>query len=388
MHAYKNLFIFVFLKDDDMQQDSSSISNPTAQHLSTKELNGKTLYFLKRQDREAHAAMDALCKELKSVCPSQQMNRRRIHEQLVKELDSDYQGGLIRLDVKSCFEHIPYQRVIAILRRKAALSEQAYERLEMFQQDYRQLSDGGTAIPRGLASTMLLAGIYLETLDEELLRLPGVRVSIRYVDDNIITFDRTQAGMTAQQMFQKIKEVYNHFDLEIHDPDVFPYKGDIFEDKNHCDFPFLGWNISKSSDKEPSQWTLGEDVTMHYMYVVKFYVDHFLERLAKPEESEKSPLAELLSGLRIATSCRRIKKKGYAVHCGLRFSFPYLTSTAQLEWMDQFREKQLQRITPDRIPDGFMGAGKWFSKEETARFIVRRCSKYTFLKGYKEKRFA
>ncbi len=105
---------------------------------------------------------------------------------LAKKALSEYTPkGIVRIDLKSCFESITPQKVIEKLRRDGRVSYQTIHLLELF---FRQSKAFGSnrytkGLPRGVVFSSTLAELYLKELDKSAFLIDGLYIYVRYVDD-------------------------------------------------------------------------------------------------------------------------------------------------------------------------------------------------------------
>lgn len=350
-------------------------------------------YYKPGGERE-RAALAAAYADIKVAYGIRPANRNRVLADVRRQMDAPGDSIVLRLDVTSCFESIDYD----VLRRRL-VADHRLKTVTMATVDaaadaYRRMG-AQRGLPRGLNTTGALAEMYMWQIDRGIRSMPGVQMYGRYVDDSIVFFDPAKAGADAHALFAKVDGMYRSLGLQLHDPEVFPYKGDIIDSKLDCDFPFLGYDMRRTPDDARSVWRIPDDVCMGGMYVIRNAFDRFLARIggdaaacADDRHAHLSPLAELLAELRRATSNRTFADNGRKVRRGLSFDYHLLTTTEQFDIMDAYLLKQIDRVTPDRIPHGFMATGIHHSPEETAEYIRRRCRKFGFARGYAEHKFS
>lgn len=349
-------------------------------------------------EREAIAAAYA---DIMSAYGVKTASRNSVLRGVRRRMDAPDDSLVLRLDVTSCYETIDYAAVRWTLVDDGRVADATLGTLDSAEDAY--LRSGQTrGVPRGLSTSGLLVELYLRVVDRRIESMPGVQLYRRYVDDSIIFFDPRSAGADARTLFERVRDVYGRLGLQLHDPDEYPYKGDIIESKNDCEFPFLGYEIIRTPEREKSVWRMPDRACLEYMFVVKKAFDTFFCRIGGEADGEAdgavgggdygrrrrlSPLAELLGELRHSTSNRVVNDGGRRVKRGLVFSYPFLTSDEQLQAMDSFLQSQISRVTPDSIPHGFMGAGTHHSAADTADYIRRRCAKFGYVAGFRDYKF-
>lgn len=107
--------------------------------------------------------------------------------------------GVVTLDLKSCFESITPRDVVEKLQRDAKVSTQTIYLLDMFLGQTRKFGKNKyrNGLPRGILISSTLAELYLKLVDEEVSRLPGVYLYLRYVDDIFVMASRSSESIFA-----------------------------------------------------------------------------------------------------------------------------------------------------------------------------------------------
>lgn len=374
--------------------------NTRAFGLERIERSGIKPYYKPAGQGEREAVAKAYA-DIMSAYDLKTASRNSVLRDVKRRMDAPGDSVVLRLDVTSCYETVDYAAVRRTLADAGRVTDATLDTLDSAEDAY--LRSGQTrGVPRGLSVSGLLVELYLRVVDRRIETMPGVQLYRRYVDDSIIFFDPRSAGADARTLFERIRDVYERLGLQLHDPDEYPYKGDIIESKNDCEFPFLGYEIIRTPEREESVWRMPDRACLEYMFVVKNAFDTFFNRIGGEADDETdgeagggnggrrrlSPLAELLAELRHSASNRVVNDGGRTVKRGLAFSYPFLTSDEQLQAMDDFLQSQVSRITPDRIPHGFMGAGTHHSAADTADYIRRRCAKFGYVDGFRARKFS
>jgi RNA-directed DNA polymerase len=146
---------------------------------------------------------------------------------------------IVDADLKSYFDTIPQDRLMAVVREKVS-DGRVLELLEKYlkqgvmetAKEWRPTEQG---TPQGAVISPLLANIYLDRLDQE-LAARGYEES-RYADDFIIQC-RTEAEALAAM--EVVKEVVSELGLTLH-----PQKTRIVEASQPGGFEFLGWHFER-----------------------------------------------------------------------------------------------------------------------------------------------
>ena len=372
-------------------KDSMSNQSANCFKLEKIEEDGHKPYYV-IVGTEARKAGDAAYDDLFAAYGMNTASVNKVLRAVKRQLDSPDDSMIIRLDVVSCYESIDYGMLRQLLVADNRLSETTMATLDNIVGAYLDMG-AERGMPRGVKLTNLLIEIYFEAIDNRIKAMPGLQLYRRYVDDSIAFFSPLEVEGDAHMLFDKIAAVYNDFGLTLHDPDEFPYKGDIFDTKKNCELSMLGYEIVMDEQTGKSVWRMPEQRSLVMMFGVKHIFDVFIAGLgnygAAQTKSDSSLLSALLASLRNMTSNHIVKlKNGRKIKRGLAFSCNMLTTTLQLQVMDSFLQKQIERITADIIPQGFMATGTRHSAEETAAYLRRRCAKFKFMEGYTRYRFS
>lgn len=332
--------------------------------------------------------MGVLCQELEVCYPISRNTKQDVAKMLKEELDNGEDHIILRYDVAQCIESLPSGRILQLLREDGKICRQSFDLLESVVDAYAKLSGSSLGLPRGIKSSTVLLEIYFALIDHRINNLPGVCRYMRMVDDSFVVADKVKNQKNAHQLFGQIQSIYNEYGLTLHNPDEWPYKGDLVDDKSHFRIAVFGYDVIKEEGK-PVRWELSENESIGVMFSIKEIFDRFVSRLPDwREKAGEAPFPQLLRGLRNITSHFRYHPERKRKICvGFSFDYPLLTTTKQLAWIDTYLEQQIQRIRAELIPDGFMGAGTHFSKEETAAYIRKRCLKFSLEEGYTEHKF-
>lgn len=341
---------------------------------------------------EARKAVDAAYDDLVAAYGVKTASVNVVLKAVKEQLDSPDDSMIIRLDVVSCYENIDYGRLRQRLVADNRLKETTMTTLDNIVEAYLNLG-AERGIPRGVKVSNLLVEIYLEAIDRRINTMPGLQLYRRYVDDSIAFFSPLKVDGDGHMLFDKIVAIYNDYGLRLHNPDEFPYKGDILDTKKNCEFSMLAYEIVMDAETNKSVWRMPDQRSLVIMFGVKHAFDDFIANLgnygAAQTKKDSSLLSALLASLRNMTSNHIVKlSNGRKIKRGLAFTFNMLTTTLQLQVMDSFLQKQIERITADIIPLGFMATGTRHSAEETAAYLRRRCAKFKFMEGFTRYRFS
>lgn len=131
---------------------------------------------------------------------------------LKKALSEHPPKGLVRTDLKSCFETIRPAEVLQRLQNDGRVSYQTIELLKRFLETTTRFGSNKykSGLPRGILISSTLAEVYLSDLDRSIALIDGIYIYVRYVDDIVALCSRD-----AMQVFDEMKKKSHHLGLEL-----------------------------------------------------------------------------------------------------------------------------------------------------------------------------
>lgn len=117
--------------------------------------------------------------------------------------------GVLRLDLKSCFESIRLDTVISQLQKDAVISPQSVLLLRKLALVTRKYTRG---IPRGLSVSSVLADYFLRHLDNAVRHEAGVYTYVRYVDDMLVLL-----ACDPKEKLERIRVIASERGLRLND---------------------------------------------------------------------------------------------------------------------------------------------------------------------------
>ncbi|MCR9494840.1 MULTISPECIES: antiviral reverse transcriptase Drt3a [Vibrio harveyi group] len=158
---------------EDIENNGFNLSN-----INTTKIGGKTVYYT--DEPGEHYCLKKISSDLKRLYKISTSNRDDITEQVLKILETSSSYGLIRIDIKSFYESIDYEKLIIKLNEKKLLSSESSSILSSL----KNLASNG--LPRGLSISPVLSEIFMINIDTQIRSIPGVYYYSRYVDDIFI----------------------------------------------------------------------------------------------------------------------------------------------------------------------------------------------------------
>ncbi|MCV3284125.1 antiviral reverse transcriptase Drt3a [Aeromonas veronii] len=174
---------------------------------------------------------------IRRIYKVRQSDRNRIIRQLLSLLKDSGKYHVIRLDIKDCYESIPFQKLITKMEDDLILSPECMKILRQISTWLKSIHnyDG---LPRGLSISPTLAELYLEKLDNEISASPSVIYSARYVDDIVILVPQGQ----ELDVEKHIDAIANEMGFEFNKTSSKYFSGP----SSQANFDFLGYSIQVS----------------------------------------------------------------------------------------------------------------------------------------------
>jgi len=137
-----------------------------------------------------------------------QANRFAIINQLNSLLTDNFPKIVLRTDVKSFYESIPHDKLLAKINNNPLLSFLSKKIIWKILKDFLKESDAEkkTGIPRGIGVSAYLAELYMRDIDKEISSMKDVTYYARYVDDIIIIFTPT-TNQKAPSYIDEVKSI-------------------------------------------------------------------------------------------------------------------------------------------------------------------------------------
>lgn len=351
-------------------------------NLKTFELDGKNIYQVE-PSLENLLLMGMLNRNLRSCYKVQPANRIAILNVLRNLLAEKHEAILLRLDIKSFFESISFDKLLDKLEDDGILCPESFKLLEQIRISYKCKGKTNVGVPRGVPCSSFLAEIYMRDIDSRIKGIPGVYFYQRYVDDMVVLIYPKDASQTPSVYYDDICKIVNSKGLELHLKSE-ENKTKLIDSRKTgiISFSYLGYHIQIRKGKV--SFTLSHDKYSHYEEWLRQAFRTFKYDLSS-EKRQGSALTRLLHQLRMMTSNYHLAGNKHYIMSGIFYKYPLLTSTSQLVNLDDLLSEELRKLSVNDIP---LKMGNYknrkFSQSETLDYIIKRCSKYSFVKGYRE----
>lgn len=334
-------------------------------------------------------------------------NRDIIISQLKGLLDNPTQKIIIKADVRSFFESIPFEEVKNKLLRDAYLENNSLRYIkksfELISQEQPKL----TGIPRGLSFSSHLTEIYMQTVDERIREIDGIYYYQRYVDDIIIIASPIS---TPDNYWDKIEETFNRVGLRLHndkDEDEDNDKNKILKanvtSSSEVEFDYLGYRfiinqgslrLRLSSNRKIRYQKKIDCIFNHYRLYP--YPYHNKGKNRSKSQVQRNPLKELFSNLSAITGNGHLMGDKSFVSVGVFFSNRHLTDFTDLHELDLLLDRCINEFSPppnlfnyskDIHPNLFSELDIIEDREAIIEAIRNVLRKWSFYDGFMKRKF-
>ncbi len=156
------------------------------------------------ESAENYFAIKQLQYNVRKSFKVKQANRFAIVNQINSLLTDNFPKIVLRTDVKSFYESIPHDKLLAKINDNPLLSFLSKKLIWKILKDFLVASSATDkiGIPRGIGVSAYLAELYMRDIDKEISSLKDVTYYARYVDDIIIVFTPTTNHKTPTYIDQ------------------------------------------------------------------------------------------------------------------------------------------------------------------------------------------
>ncbi|WP_234571387.1 antiviral reverse transcriptase Drt3a [Rhodohalobacter sp. 614A] len=324
----------------------------------------KPLYVTKNSPK-FYFALKQLQRNISKLYGVKQSNRFNIISQLKIILDDKFPKFVIKTDLKNFYESIPHDRLLRIINEDNLLTPFSRNLLINLLNEYKRLSGNVKGIPRGIGVSAYLAELYMRDIDEEIKNLSGVSYYSRFVDDIVIVFTPTPTEISREYL----KEVRNIVESQKYNLKLSPSseKTDTFDlrySKADCEMEYLGYKI-RFGENELRTYLTDKKIEK-YKSRLKLAFDHY-KNLSKVDEKNARKI--LVKRIRYITGNTKLSNNKKNILVGIYYSNSQLTELDGLERLDLSLNAHIR------------------SKVKNNR-AIKRLSKYSFKKGFLNKRFS
>ena len=321
---------------------------------------GKTLYTTQKTP-ENFFALKQIQRNIARLFGVRQGNRHAIVGQVISLLGDQFPKYVIRTDIKEFYESIHHEPLLRRIHKDSLLSPLSRNVLTGVLNSYKHESGLNKGIPRGIGVSAYLAELYMRPVDNDIRDLKGVTFYARYVDDIIIIFTPSPIE-GSRDYLNEVKDVVKKHKIQLNLTKTQCI--DLRTNGSTHSISYLGYKIQFGSSKVKTQLTFSK--VQKYRKRIKSAFDHYLN-LSKIDE--KTARNILVKRIRFLTGNTRLKNNKNNILVGVYYSNSHLTHINQLDGLDQYLSWQI-------------------SHRIRSLHLRARLNKYSFKKGYEDKRFS
>ena len=387
LYDYKKIILKT--KDIALQEGLLKITNNIKQNdfqfnFNNFLLNDKTVYTL-HQSPEVFFILKKLQYNIKHSFKVKQANRYEITNQVKNILNNNFPKYIIRTDIKNFYESIPHDKLKKKIYENNILSNFSKRLVTKILKDFKNYSGLNQGIPRGIGISAYLSELYMKDIDSNIKSLPNVTYYARYVDDIIIMLTPNKQRKKSNYL-QQIEKIIQKEDLELNSDKTqefdltLPSKKEI--DSKKFTLEFLGYkyffnNIQKENK---NKLIIGLSDKKKKKYINKIRLA-FKDYVKNSKYNEKKARKLLVWRIRYLTENTRLLNAKKDILIGINFSNPLLSRYIDLKLLDKMLYCHIDMITCYPKLNKDYGGHIYIEK------LRDRLRKFSFEKGFKEKRF-
>lgn len=323
-------------------------------------------------------------------------DRNNIVEQLKGILDNGMPKYIIRADVESCFEYVPFQNVINKLEREGYVSNTTLWYLKSISKQAEDLEI--TGVPRGLSFSSDLVEIFFQNIDMDIRLIPGAYFYKRYVDDIIIVlsagfpFNEKSKSNNLEYLWLTLREIFSKHGLTLHensDKKTTLHVGN----GTKCSFNYLGYKFCINSGS--LRVRMSDNKVQRYEDAIGKIIGHYNktahdnESLPNPQGNRRrkreQPLRRLFGQLAAITGNGMLAGNKSNLLTGIYYSNCHLTSTADLKKLDKILRVNID--TKLKFPDNLFKYSDNSDFNKTSLDIKCQLKRWSFEEGFLNRRF-
>jgi len=385
---YKNKKKILETKDEILGNELKNISNNIKNHkfkfaFQEYEHNRKIIYTINKTP-EIFFILKKLQYNIKISFKVKPANRYEITNQVKNLLDNNFPKYVIRTDIRNFYESIPHDKLKDKIYKNEILSSFSKKLINKILNDFQKHTESSRGIPRGISISAYLSEIYMQDIDNKIKALPNVTYYARYVDDIIIIFTPNNTKESVDYL-KKIKNIIEKEDLKLNEEKTekfdlrMPVKKTSDSIYKKYSLEFLGYKYNFSNLKgENIIVSLTLKKKIRYFEKIKLAFEDYNKN---SKYNEKKARKLLVKRIRYLTENTRLLNAKRYIMIGIYFSNPLLNNDEDLKFLDYFLNKQIDNIKCYnkllRENGGYIDLNK----------LKQRLRKFSFEKGFKEKRY-
>lgn len=362
--------------------------------LKTFLLGSKTTFCA--NDFESEIIISLIKSDIRSHYKRIPADRNNIVEQLKGILDNGMPKYIIRADVESCFENVPFQVVINKLEREGYVSNATLWYLKSISKRAQEM--GITGVPRGLSFSSDLVEIFFQNIDRDIRFIPGAYFYKRYVDDIILVLSsgistgRKSQSNNLEYLWLTLSEIFSKYGLTLHENS--DKKKTLYVDNcTKCSFNYLGYKFCINSSILLVR--MSDNKVQRYEDAIGKIIDHYNktahdnESVSNPQDNHRrkreQPLRRLFGQLAAITGNGKLAGNKSNLLTGIYYSNRHLTSTADLKRLDKILKVNID--TKLKFPDNLFRYRDNSDIDKTLLDIKCQLKNWSFEEGFLNRRF-
>ncbi|MBA4745263.1 MAG: RNA-directed DNA polymerase [Muricauda sp.] len=289
-----------------------------------------------------------------------QSNRHSIVDQLIKLLNNKFPKVVIRTDISSFYESIDHQSLSRIINQDNLLNPKSRKIVNSILRDYKKLSGSNNGIPRGIGVSAYLAELFMRKIDSIIKNTPSVSYYARYVDDIVIIFTPNPNNPNRSYLDEVKNIIEQNSTVKVNPTKTFSVE--ITDKKRHT-FEFLGYQFIVQNGTVKTKLT-----TKKSQKLVSRINKSFNHYTHYSKVNEKEARKILVKRIRFLTGNTRLANNKSNILVGVYYSNSFLTELGDIRHLDNILNSNINRVP--------------------SASLKRRLKKYSFTKGFTEKRFS
>lgn len=349
--------------NDIFEQISINIKSYTPS-VGVKIIKSMTCYTL-GVSVESYFYSKILQQNLRDTYKVKQQSRYHILKSIIHFVSDNFPKIVIRTDIKKFYESIPQPQLLEKLDTDHLITINTKRGIKRILNSFNStLTDNSElGLPRGIGISAYLSEIYMKSIDSEIKKIDDLVYYARYVDDIIAIFTPNSGKKTdINHYIENIREIVqnnsgNHLELHSEKTASYDLQNDISPIvaisidsttspvTNNINYKkainYLGYVIGfkrvteNVDDKKKDTYTSFVDISDHKVLEYKNKIKIVFEHYNKKKGHNPSRSLKLLkSRLAYLVNNTRLSNNKSNVYVGLYYSYPFVSSEAQLKKID------------------------------------------------------
>lgn len=364
--------------------------------IETFTMGGKTVF--RTANFESEILLSLITEDIKHFYGILPADRNQIVCQLKQILDNSMPKYLIRADVKSCFENVPFATVLEKLEVDGYISSTS---LNFLKRIHAEISANSiTGVPRGLAFSSYLVELYFQTIDRKIKNITGAFFYKRYVDDIILIISAVNRDIDDTELqnsnkayyWSQLKDIFDNRGLKLHDNDS--KKRILFLDSSVIDnFDYLGYKfqflksglkVGLSSAKKQRYVETIDKIIRHYNRTARDNQRSFNSKDKRLRKREQ-PLRRLFGQLSAFTGNGALVGVKSNILVGIYYSNQHVSSIEDFRELDKTLSLKIDQEV--KFPDNLFQYSSESNPKKTIDEIRNVLKRFSFERGFAERRF-